>query len=404
MSGAAGAPIRAIREFLRIEASGGLLMMAMAVVALVLSNTPAADFYHTVTHLPVVVTAGGVGIEKTLLHWVNDGLMAIFFLLVGLEIKRELKDGELSTRDRALLPAGAALGGMVVPALIFVAFNVRDEVALRGWAVPTATDIAFALGVMSLLGRRVPASLKVFLTALAIIDDLGAIVIIAIFYTAHLSWISLLVAGICIAFLVGLNQMGVRRLTPYVLVGLVLWFAVLQSGVHATLAGVVLGFCIPLNAPSGRDEDSPLRRLEHALHPWVAYLILPVFALLNAGVSFSGMTGDTLSGGVPLGIAVGLFAGKQLGVFGAAWLLIRLGACRIPNGATWPQLYGTCILTGIGFTMSLFIGGLAYGEGGHSAEVRIGVLAGSVVSALVGVAMLRLVQRANGQAHGTSTA
>jgi NhaA family Na+:H+ antiporter len=404
VSEVAGVSIRAIREFLRLEAAGGLLMVAMAVIALVLSNTPAVGFYQAVINLPVIATAGGVGLEKTLLHWVNDGLMAMFFLLVGLEIKREFKDGELSTRDQALLPAGAALGGMVVPALIYVAFNTGDETASRGWAIPAATDIAFALGIMSLLGRRVPASLKVFLTALAIIDDLGAIIIIAIFYTSGLSWISLLVATACIVALVGLNRAGVARLAPYVLIGLVLWFAVLKSGVHATLAGVVLGLCIPLNAPSGLDEHSPLRQLEDKLHPWVAYLILPLFALLNAGVGFSGVTGETIVGGIPLGIACGLFVGKQLGVFGAAWFLIRMGACRMPAGASWLQLYGTCVLTGIGFTMSLFIGGLAYGEGGHDVQVRIGVLAGSVVSAIVGVALLGFVRHTNERGYGTSTA
>jgi NhaA family Na+:H+ antiporter len=399
----AEAPIRAIRDFLRLESAGGLLLVAMAAIALILSNSPAADFYQAVIDLPIVASAGGVGLEKTLVHWVNDGLMAVFFLLVGLEIKREIRDGELSSRDQALLPAAAALGGMAVPAAIYVLFNIGDEIAMRGWAIPAATDIAFSLGVMSLLGRRVPASLKVFLTALAILDDLGAIIIIAIFYTAELSAISLGVAGACIIVLFVMNRMGVTRLSPYVLVGLVLWFAVLKSGVHATLAGVVIGLCIPLTAPRGADVASPLRELEHRLHPWVAFLILPLFALLNAGVSFAGANGGSVLGHVPLGIALGLFAGKQLGVFGMAWLLIRMGVCRLPEGASWAQLYGTAVLTGIGFTMSLFIGGLAFDTGSHDGEVRIGVLMGSIVSAVVGYFLLRASGRIQ-LSHCTSTA
>lgn len=397
-------PIRAIRDFLRLESAGGFLLVGMAVIALILSNSPAAGFYQAVIELPIAASAGDIGLEKTLLHWVNDGLMAVFFLLVGLEIKREIKDGELSSRDQALLPAAAALGGMAAPAVIYALFNTGDEVAMRGWAIPAATDIAFSLGVMSLLGRRVPASLKVFLTALAIIDDLGAIIIIAIFYTADLSVASLGIAGACIIVLIALNRVGVSRLSPYVLVGLVLWFAVLKSGVHATLAGVVLGLCIPLHATRGHESASPLRELEHRLHPWVAYLILPLFALLNAGVSFSGANGGSVLGNVPLGIALGLFLGKQLGVFGLAWLLIRMGACRMPEGANWVQLYGTAVLTGIGFTMSLFIGGLAFEPGSHDGEVRIGVLMGSIVSATVGYLLLRASSRHGPMVHGTSSA
>ncbi len=393
----AGLPTRAITGFFRLESAGGLLLVAMAAVALILSNSPAADFYRSVIDLPMAAYAGDVGLEKTLVHWVNDGLMAVFFLLVGLEIKREIKDGELSSREQALLPAAAALGGMAVPALVYVLFNMGDEIALRGWAIPAATDIAFSLGVISLLGRRVPASLKIFLTALAILDDLGAIIIIAIFYTAELSAISLGVAGACVILLVVLNRVGVERLAPYVLVGLVLWFAVLESGVHATLAGVVLGLCIPLHGRSGGDAASPLRQLEHTLHPWVAYLILPLFALLNAGVGFSGAESDVVFGSVPLGIALGLFLGKQIGVFGMAWLLIRFGICRLPEGANWRQLYGVAVLTGIGFTMSLFIGGLAFEPGTHDSDVRIGVLIGSIASALVGYVLLRAAGRESAQ-------
>jgi NhaA family Na+:H+ antiporter len=397
----ANVPLRAIREFLRLEAAGGILLAVMTVLALVLSNTSAAEFYGSVIELKVVATAGGIGLEKPLVLWVNDGLMALFFLLVGLEIKRECRDGELSARDQALLPAAAALGGMAVPAAIFVAFNAGDGETLRGWAIPTATDIAFALGVMSLLGRRVPAALKQFLTALAIIDDLGAIVIIAIFYTADLSTISLGIASGCILALIALNLGGVTRLSPYVVIGTVMWFAVLKSGVHATLAGVVLGFCVPLGGGSGTPGHSPLRELEERLHPWVAYAILPLFALFNAGVDLRALSGDVFFGALPLGIALALFIGKQAGVFGASWLLIRLGICRMPANATWWQLYGTAVLTGIGFTMSLFIGGLAFAGGARDAEVRLGVLMGSVVSAAAGYLILRA---GSGSRQGTSTA
>ncbi len=397
------APVRAIREFLELESAGGLLLVAMAAVALILSNSPAADFYEHVIHLPIAAHAGGVGLEKTLVHWVNDGLMVVFFLLVGLEVKREIKGGELSSREQALLPVAAAIGGMAVPALIYAFINAGDEIAMRGWAIPAATDIAFSLGVISLLGRRVPASLKIFLTALAIIDDLGAIIIIAIFYTAELSSVSLGIAGACVLILIAFNLSGVTRLAPYVLVGLVLWFAVLESGVHATLAGVVLGLCIPLDARRGAGDRSPLRRMEHALHPWVAFMILPLFALLNAGVSFAGADANAVFGAVPLGIALGLFLGKQVGVFVLAGLLIRLGICRMPEGANWRQLYGVAVLTGIGFTMSLFIGGLAFEPGSHDSDVRIGVLMGSIASALVGYVLLRSTGGPI-PAHRTSTA
>ncbi|MSO69404.1 MAG: Na+/H+ antiporter NhaA [Alphaproteobacteria bacterium] len=396
-------PTRAITEFFRLESAGGLLLVAMVAVALILSNSPAADFYRSVIDLPMAAYAGGVGLEKMLVHWVNDGLMAVFFLLVGLEIKREIKDGELSSRDQVLLPAAAAVGGMAVLALVYVLFNMGDEIAMRGWAIPAATDIAFSLGVIALLGRRVPISLKVFLTALAILDDLGAIIIIAIFYTAELSAISLGVAGACVIVLIVLNRIGVERLSPYVLVGLVLWFAVLESGVHATLAGVLLGLCIPLHGRSGGDAASPLRQLEQRLHAWVAYLILPLFALLNAGVSFSGAESGGVFGAVPLGIALGLFVGKQVGVFGMAWLLIRFGICRLPEGANWKQLYGVAVLTEIGFTMSLFIGGLAFEPGTHESDVRIGVLMGSIVSAVTGYVLLRAAGRNEG-AHRSSMA
>jgi NhaA family Na+:H+ antiporter len=315
--------------------------------------------------------------------------MAVFFLLVGLEMKRELLEGELSEPAQALLPAIAALGGMVAPAGIFVAFNAHDPVALRGWAIPTATDIAFALGVLSLLGARVPLALKVFLTAVAIFDDLGAIMVIAAFYTDSLSLASLIGAAAATFLLIVLNLAGVTRRAPYVLVGIALWICVLKSGVHATLAGVVLALAIPLRA---RDAEghAPLVRLEHLLHPWVAFGIMPIFAFANAGVSLAGLTLATLAGPVPLGIAGGLFVGKQVGVFGAVWLAVKTGLVRPLAGASWSQVYGVALLTGIGFTMSLFIGTLAFSDAAYAAQTRFGVLGGSLISGIAGYLLLRL--------------
>ena len=329
---------------------------------------------------------GDFGIDKPVLLWINDGLMAIFFLLVGLEIKREVIAGDLSEPRRALLPAAAAVGGMAVPALIYLASAWREPGALAGWAIPGATDIAFSLGVMALLGRRVPLSLKLFLTALAIIDDLGAIVIIAIFYTGGLSWISLAAAGAALAVLLALNLAGVRRILWYVLTGIALWLFVLKSGVHATLAGVALALAIPFAA--GPDGRSPLTQIEHTLSPWVAFGILPLFGFANAGLSFAGVSLTYLLGPVPLGVAAGLFLGKQIGVFGAAALVVRAGWAELPSGVGWVGIYGTSVLTGIGFTMSLFIGTLAFGETDLYAPMRLGVLAGSILSALTGAALL----------------
>jgi NhaA family Na+:H+ antiporter len=337
------------------------------------------------------VRIGSFGIEKPLLLWVNDGLMAIFFLLVGLEIKREVLAGQLSDRSRAILPAAAALGGMAVPTLIYLGVTWRAPGAASGWAIPSATDIAFSLGVMALLGSRVPTSLKLFLTALAIIDDLGAIVIIAIFYTEKLSWVSLAVAAAALAVLVVLNLAGVRRIVWYVLVGLVLWVFVLKSGVHATLAGVALALAIPFEAKSG--DEPPLTRLEHELSPWVAFGILPVFGFANAGLSFAGLSLSSILEPVPLAIAAGLFFGKQIGVFATAGLVIRVGWAELPENAGWVTLWGTSILTGIGFTMSLFIGTLAFGESEVEAVMRLGVLAGSALSGIGGAAVLALSKR-----------
>ncbi len=387
-------PARLITEFLRLESSGGLLLMAAAVAALVLANSPAAPLYAA-----ALATEIGVGPARlSVLLWINDALMAVFFMLVGLEIKRELLVGELSSVRRAALPAIAAAGGMLVPALIYLAFNAGDAAAARGWAIPAATDIAFALGVLALLGSRVPVSLKVFLTALAILDDLGAILIIAIFYSAELSVPALLAAAGATAVLCAMNALGLRRLWPYLVVGVALWGAVLASGIHATLAGVVLAFTIPLRARAsvgteraeGDAESSPVHRLEHALHPWVAYGILPVFGLANAGLSFDGISATALLGSVPLGVAVGLFAGKQVGVACACWLAVRLRWAEWPEGASALQVYGVAVLCGIGFTMSLFIGSLAFVSDALQDQVKLGVFAGSLVSAVAGYVILRL--------------
>ena len=381
-----------LQRLFRHEAASGIVLMVASALALVLANSPMAGFYDLLLSLRGSVRIGSFGIEKPLLLWVNDGLMAIFFLLVGLEIKREVLAGQLSDRSGAILPAAAAIGGMVVPALIYLGITWHApgarSGAASGWAIPAATDIAFSLGVMALLGRRVPTALKLSLTALAIIDDLGAIVVIAIFYTEELSWVSLAVAAAALAVLVVLNLAGVRRVVWYVLVGLVLWVFVLKSGVHATLAGVALALAIPFEAKPG--EESPLIHVEHELAPWVAFGILPVFGFANAGLSFAGLSFSSILEPVPLAIAAGLFFGKQIGVFGSAALLIRAGWAEIPANADWVTLWGTSILTGIGFTMSLFIGTLAFGESDVEAVMRLGVLVGSALSAIVGAAVLRL--------------
>jgi NhaA family Na+:H+ antiporter len=337
------------------------------------------------------VRIDGVGIDKPMLLWINDGLMAIFFLLVGLEIKREVLAGELSDRKRAILPVVAAIGGMTVPALIYLAVTRNEPDAITGWAIPCETDIAFSLGVMALFGSRVAPSLKLFLTALAIIDDLGAIVIIAIFYTEELSWISLDVALAALAVLTVLNLAGVQRVIWYALAGIVLWVFVLKSGVHATLAGVALALAIPFKGDPG--QDSLLVRIEHELTPWVGFGVMPLFGFANAGLSFADLSLSSIVEPVPLAIAAGLFLGKQIGVFGAAALVIRRGWAQLPAGVSWLALYGTSILTGIGFTMSLFIGTLAFGETDHETPMRLGVLVGSALSALVGAGVLGLASK-----------
>jgi Na+:H+ antiporter, NhaA family len=379
------------------EAASGLLLMFASALAIVLANSPLAEFYDLLLNVRGAILINGVGLEKPLLLWIDEGLMALFFLLVGLEIKRELVAGALSDRRRAILPVAAAAGGMAVPGLVYIACAWHVPDARSGWAIPAATDIAFALGVVSLLGSRVPASLKLLLAALAVIDDLGSIVIIAIFYTSSLSLVSLCGAAAALVVLFGLNLFGVRQVTWYVLVGIALWTFVLKSGVHATLAGVALAFAIPYAAPEG--EPSPLHRVEHALQPWVAFGILPLFGFANAGFSFVGMSLSDLFQPIPLGVAAGLFIGKQLGVFGAVSLVVRRGWAALPEGASWRCLYGISVLTGIGFTMSLFIGTLAFGQSGNEAAMRLGVLVGSVLSGVVGVAVLLSIGAARATAE-----
>lgn len=378
-----------LKRFFDNDSSGGILLMASAILALICANTFLNSYYELLLSTPVSIQIGNFEIAKSLLLWINDGLMAIFFFHVGLELKRELLEGELSNKKNILLPAVGALGGMLVPALVYAALNYEDPVALSGWAIPAATDIAFALGVLSLLGSRVPVALKVFLTSLAIFDDVGAIIIIAIFYTSKVSVLALWVVGVCAVILYFLNRSKVYSTTPYILLGIVMWAAMLKSGVHATLTGVLLATFIPI-APRPGDGRSPLRHIEHELHPWVGFMVLPIFAFANAGVTFQGMTLDQLFHGVPLGIALGLFVGKQVGIFGFCWVFIKMGLLHRPGNISWLSLYGTSILCGIGFTMSLFIGSLAFEDEGTLLpfDDRLGILLGSLVSGVVGYWLL----------------
>jgi NhaA family Na+:H+ antiporter len=377
-----------IRQFLRLEAAGGIILIFAAMVALIMANTPTQGLYQAFLDLPVMVKISSLEIAKPLLLWINDGLMAIFFLVVGLEVKRELVRGSLTGRDKAVFPAVAALGGMLAPALVYLFFNGADEVTRQGWAIPAATDIAFALGVMALLGQRVPIALKVFLLALAIIDDLGVIIIIALFYTHQVSMVALGVAVVAVALLALMNWRGVGKTSLYMLVGLVLWVAILKSGVHATLAGVIVGFMIPLNA---KDGSSPSEALEHELHPWVAFLILPLFAFANAGVSLQGVSLSGLTSILPLGIAAGLFIGKPLGIFTFSWLAVKLRIAQLPQGIGFKQVFAVSVLCGIGFTMSIFIASLAFAEADAALITysKLGILLGSVSAAVVGYVLLR---------------
>ena len=380
-----------IEEFIKKESASGMLLIFATILALIFSNTMLSPLYASFLHIPVEIRVGALHLDKSLYHWVNDGLMAIFFLLIGLEVKREILEGHLSSLRQITLPGFAAVGGMIVPAGIYLIFNQNNPIAIRGWSIPTATDIAFALGVLSLLGNRVPISLKIFLLALAIIDDLGAIVIIALFYTAELSTLSIAAAFVSLLVLITLNVFGVSKKAAYFIVGTILWISVLKSGVHATLAGVALAFTIPLRV---KDEDgqsiSPLKEIEHNLHFWVAFFILPLFAFVNAGVNINNISLAQMSGSVPLGIMLGLFFGKQLGVFGFSWIAIKLKLAELPEGSNWTQLYGVSVLTGIGFTMSLFIVSLAFEDDSiFQYTDKLAILAGSFLSAIVGYLILK---------------
>jgi NhaA family Na+:H+ antiporter len=376
-----------IQEFMRLETSGGIILMIAAVFAMIIANTPLATAYDAILGTYIKVGIGSFEIAKPAILWINDGLMAIFFFLVGLEIKREVLVGELSSFDKAILPIIAAIGGMAVPGLIFAFINWGTPENLNGWAIPTATDIAFALGILALIGARAPVALKIFLLAIAIIDDLGAIVIIAVFYTSELSTNALTISMLGFAAAVALNRMGVQRTAPYLIVGIVMWVFVLKSGVHATLAGVLIALTIPLKPKDG--DKALLYKMEHGLHPWVAFLILPVFAFANAGVNFTGIGIDDLLQPLTLGIAVGLFLGKQIGVFLATWIGVKSGLARLPKNVTWRHVYAVACLTGVGFTMSLFIGSLAFGGADEMNSVRLGVVLGSVLSGLFGYVLLK---------------
>ncbi len=384
---------KSLNSFLEKESASGILLMIAAILAIIIANSPLNSFYHALLEIPVELRVGALHIAKPLILWINDGLMAIFFFLIGLELKRELIEGELSDPNKLILPAFAAVGGMLFPALIYVALNWGDSAALKGWAIPAATDIAFALGILALFGQRVPIALKVFLVSLAIMDDMGAIVVIALFYTIELSTSSLLIAALSLMALAFFNIKNVRSLSPYILVGIVLWIAVLKSGVHATLAGVLLAFFIPLKTNS-ENEVSPAKNLEHDLHGSVSYVIIPIFAFANAGVPLTGLSIETLLQPIPLGIILGLFLGKQVGIMLFSFISIKSGLTSLPEGINWKQLYGASILCGVGFTMSLFIGSLAFEQVGNEANLmndRLGILIGSTLSAIVAYIYLNKV-------------
>jgi NhaA family Na+:H+ antiporter len=383
-------PLKAIAEFMRLESSSGIVLFIVAVFALIVANSPFSDLYYEFFHDPIVLQFGQWQMSTNLILWINDLLMAIFFFLVGLEIKREIYEGELNSLAKVSLPGIGALGGIVFPALFYVVLNWHDPIAMRGWAIPTATDIAFALGIMALLGDRVPVTAKLFLMALAIFDDIAAIVIIAAFYTEDLSWIALAGVVITVIAVTIVNRLRISRLLPYMLIGAVMWALFLASGIHPTIAGVLLAFAIPLKCHKN-PEYSPLHFLEEKLHPWVAFIILPIFCFANAGVSFSGTPMSELFSEVPLGIILGLFVGKQLGIFGTTWLAVKMGWAPMPKGANFKALYGAALICGVGFTMSLFIGNLAFTDptSDYPALVRFGVFAGSMLSGLMGYLFLR---------------
>ncbi len=376
---------RAFDNFFKSDAAGGILLMLSALAALLVANSPLNVFYDGFLSTYFAVTLGGEGLSKPLILWINDGLMAIFFFLIGLELKREILEGKLKNPRDVVLPGVAAIGGMAIPALVFVAFNWSSPETISGWAIPAATDIAFALGILALVGTRAPVALKVFLLTLAILDDLGAIIIIALFYTAELKAYFLLLALIPLAVLIVMNLKGMHRIAPAILAGGVMWFFVLESGVHATLAGVVTAFCIPLKDRRG---GSPLHTIEHGLAPYVLYLIVPIFAFANAGVVLTGLSMEDFLSPLSMGIALGLILGKQIGVFGFVYVCVKMGLAKLPQGVNWMHIYGVACLAGIGFTMSLFIGALSFDNAALMNQVRLGVLTGSVISAIAGYTLL----------------
>lgn len=383
--------IQFVKKFLQLESASGILLLAFATLAILFANSPLKTLYFDFLSLPVSIQIGLFSIHKPLLMWVNDGFMAVFFILVGLEVKREMLIGAISSYQRAIFPAIGALGGMLVPALVFALLNQESPEFQQGWAIPMATDIAFALGVLALLGKRVPFALKIFLLALAIIDDLGAIVVIAIFFSHELSTAALISAAIAIILLVIMNRLKVTAICAYIVVGLVLWASVLKSGVHATLAGVIIGFCVPLK---GKNGEKPLEQFEHILAPWCAFIILPLFAFSNAGVSLAGMSLNTLASPLTLGVALGLLIGKTVGVFGFSYFAVKLGIAKLPDGINFKQIFAVSVLCGIGFTMSMFLAGLAFGgeeaDGKFISLARLGILIGSGLSAVLGYTLLRL--------------
>ena len=393
--------LRALDRFFSHEASGGILLMLSALAAMIVANSALSGLYEFVLAAKFSVLINGGGLSKPLILWINDGLMAIFFFLIGLELKREILEGKLKNPSDIILPGVAALGGMALPALVFVLFNWNIIENISGWAIPAATDIAFALGILALVGSRAPASLKVFLLTLAILDDLGAIIIIALFYTAELKVDYLFLALLPLAGLLWLNIKGAHRIAPALLLGAIMWYFVLKSGVHATLAGVVTAFCIPLKDKWGK---SPLHSLENSLTPYVLYLIIPIFALANAGVVLKGMTFNDLLAPLPLGIALGLIVGKQVGVFGLTMLMVKTGIAKMPHGATALHIYGISCLAGVGFTMSLFIGGLSFADAEMMNQVRLGVLSGSIISGILGYTALMMASRQSPQDDAPASA
>jgi Na+:H+ antiporter, NhaA family len=384
-------PLAFLTGFFKLESAGGILLMVTAVLAIIVANSPLEPYYALLLDTPVEIRIGALEIAKPLLLWINDGLMAIFFFLVGLELKRELVEGELSDKRNIILPGAGAIGGMLVPALVYLYFNIDDEAAISGWAIPAATDIAFALGILSLLGKRVPTSIKIFLTSLAIFDDIGAILVIAFFYTSKISFVALIVVAFCIPLLALINRLHVESKTVYIIIGLVMWVAMLKSGVHATLAGILVAMFIPISSKK-TPGFSPLKDLEHDLHSAVAFIVLPVFAFANAGINLSGVGMEQILHPVPLGIAAGLFIGKQVGIFGFCWLAIQLKMSSLPKGMSWGSLYGTAALCGVGFTMSLFIGSLAFEETNINIlfDERLGIIIGSLASGIIGYLILNV--------------